>query len=70
MSVPRSQLRQEAKASRERIVATVHEMRDVAEQTRDDAVATAKRNAPLVAGGFALLVLARITRSARRRRRR
>jgi hypothetical protein len=65
----RAQLRTEATASRERIVATIGEMRSVADQARTEAVATAKRNAPIIGGALAGLILLRLSmRSSRPRR--
>jgi hypothetical protein len=68
-SPERVRLRGEATASRERIVSTVHEMRAVADQARTDAVATARRNAPIIGGAIVGLILLRLSmRSSRPRR--
>jgi hypothetical protein len=49
----RQRLRREADASRERLVATVGEFSDVARETRKEAIATAKKYAPIAAGAAA-----------------
>ena len=54
----KERLRREADASRERIVATVGEFSAAARATRDEAIASAKRYAPIAGGvavGLALL---------------
>jgi hypothetical protein len=69
VSTDRVRLREEAKASREQIVATVGEMRGAVEQARVNAVTTAKRNAPIVAGALVGLILLRLSmRSSRQHR--
>jgi len=57
----RQRLRREADASKNRLVATVGEFSDVARETKNEAIATAKKYAPIAAGavaGLALLVMA------------
>ncbi len=64
----RERLRREADASRERIVATVGEFSTVARATRDEALASVKRYAPIAGGlavGIALLKFASGGRSRR-----
>lgn len=62
MSKQRDQLRQEAQQSRERIVAAVGELGDVATETKGDVLASAKRALPIVGGVIAALVLVRLGR--------
>jgi hypothetical protein len=57
----RERLRREADASRERLVSTVGEFGNVARDTKDEALASVKRYAPVAGGvaiGLALLKLA------------
>jgi hypothetical protein len=64
----RERLRREADASRERLVATVGEFGTVARDTKEEAVASFKRYAP-VAGGAALgLALLKVVGIRRRRK--
>ncbi len=56
----KERLRREADASRERIVATVGEFSAVARATRDEALATAKKYAPIAGGAAAGLALLKI----------
>jgi hypothetical protein len=68
-SPERIRLREEATASRERIVSTLSEMRSAVDQAKTEAVATAKRNAPIIGGAVAGLILLRLSmRSSRPRR--
>ena len=64
----RQRLRQEADASRERIVATVGEFSDVARDTKAEAVATLKRYAPIAAGAAAGLALLKLATGGGKRR--
>ena len=64
----RERLRREADASRERLVATVGEFGTVVHETKDEAIATVKRFAP-VAGGAAIgLALLKVVGIRRRHR--
>jgi hypothetical protein len=63
----RERLRREAEASRERIVATVGEFATAARATKDEAVASVKRYAPIAGGAAAGLALLKIVRGRRRR---
>ncbi len=64
----RQRLRQEADASRERIVATVGEFSDVARDTKAEAVARLKRYAPIAAGAAAGLALLKLATGGGKRR--
>ena len=64
----RERLKREADASRERIVATVGEFSSVARATRDEAVASVKRYAPIAGGVAAGLALLKIVGGRSRRR--
>ena len=64
----RQRLRREADASRERIVSTVGEFSDVARETKDEAIATAKKYAPIAAGAVAGLALLVVASGGRKRR--
>ncbi len=63
----KERLRREADASRERIVATVGEFGAAARATKDDAVASAKRYAPIAGGVAAGLALLKILGGRSRR---
>ena len=64
----RERLRLEADASRKRLVSTVGEFGNVARETKNDAIASVKRYAP-VAGGAAIgLALLKVVGGRRRRR--
>jgi hypothetical protein len=63
----KDRLRQEADQSRQRLVATVGELSTAARATKDEAVATAKRYAPIAGSAFAGLVLLRVLGRRRRR---
>jgi hypothetical protein len=63
----RERLRREADASKKRIVATVGEFSSAARATRDEAVASAKRYAPIAGGAAAGLALLKILGGRRRR---
>jgi hypothetical protein len=65
----RQRLRREADASRERIVSTVGEFSDVARATKEEAIATAKKYAPIAAGAVAGLALLAMASSGSRKRR-
>ena len=63
----KQRLRSEADASRERLIATVGEFSTIARDTKNEAVTTLKRYAP-VAGGAAIgLVLLKLSGGRRRR---
>jgi hypothetical protein len=63
----KERLRREADASRERIVATVGEFSTAARATRDEALASVKRFAP-IAGGLAIgIALLKLTGGRSRR---
>jgi hypothetical protein len=64
----RERLRLEAEASRKRLVATVGEFSTVARDTKDEAVASAKRYAPIAGGAAIGLVLLKIAGGRGRRR--
>jgi hypothetical protein len=64
----RQRLRREADASRERIVAAVGEFSDVARETKQEAITTAKRYAPIAGGAVAGLALLMMASRGRRRR--
>ena len=65
----RQRLRREADASRERIVSTVGEFSDVARATKQEAITTLKRYAPVAAGAAAGLALLKMASSGSRKRR-
>lgn len=65
----KERLRREADASRERIVATVGEFGAAARATKDEAVASVKRYAPIAGGAAAGLALLKIVGGRRRRSR-
>jgi hypothetical protein len=64
----RERLRREADASKNRLVATVGEFGTVARETKDEAVATVKRYAPVAGGAAAGLALLKIVGVRRRRK--
>jgi len=64
----RQRLRREADASKNRLVATVGEFSDVARETKQEAIATGKRYAPIAAGAAAGLALLKMASSGRKRR--
>ena len=64
----RQRLRREADASKNRLVATVGEFSDVARATKQEAIATAKRYAPIAAGAAAGLALLKMASRGRKRR--
>ncbi len=64
----KERLRREADASRERIVATVGEFSTAARATKDEAVASVKRFAPIAGGVAAGLALLKIVGRRGRRK--
>ncbi len=56
----RERLRLEAEASKKRIVATVGEFGNVARATKDEAIASVKRYAPIAGGAAAGLALLKL----------
>jgi hypothetical protein len=65
----RQRLRREADASKDRLVATVGEFSDVARETKAEAIAKAKKYAPIAAGAAAGLALLKMAASGGRKRR-
>jgi hypothetical protein len=63
----RERLRREAEASKGRIVATIAEFGAAARATKDEAVASVKRYAPIAGGAAAGLALLKIVGGRRRR---